>query len=51
VREGEREIRVCYFKRLGIPVLYFFDGGHSTEIVRQFVQFLHTMSQTHREFL
>jgi len=47
----EREIWVCYFKRLGIPVLHSFDGGHSAEIVRQFVQFLHTMGQAHGEFL
>jgi len=47
----ERETRVHYFERLGIPVLYFVDGGHSAEIVRQFVQFLDTMSQTHRKFL
>jgi len=47
----EREIWVFYFKRLGIPVLHSFDGGHSAEIVRQFVQFLHTMSQAHGEFL
>ena len=42
---------LAYLKRLRVPVFDLLDGWHTTQVMREFIQFFGSMRQSHGKFL